>query len=149
MTHLGDQMICEAAAVACAKRRGALCFVRFKLTQMSVPPLNNRAEKLRGGSELAKTLLLQALLDVHQRKPLRVNMKEPVELEPLKKIVEVRRFSNEELRHTKESMGTLLKSNEDCGPIRKKSYHYLSGIVGMAYNPFIKEHISDFYFEYK
>ena len=35
---------------------------------------------LREGSELAKTLLLQALLDIHQSKPILVNMKEPVEL---------------------------------------------------------------------
>ena len=27
MTHLRDPMICEGAAVACAKRRDALCFI--------------------------------------------------------------------------------------------------------------------------
>ena len=36
---------------------------------------------LREGSQLAKTLLLQSLLDTHQNKPMRVNMEEPVELE--------------------------------------------------------------------
>ena len=34
--------------------------------------------------------LLLALLDIHQSKPMRVNMKEPVELEPMKKIDEIR-----------------------------------------------------------
>ena len=30
-----------------------------------------------------------------------------------------------------------------------KSYHYVSGIVGMAYNPFISEDISECYFDNK
>ena len=46
-------------------------------------------QMLRKGSVLAKTLLLQALLDLHQKKPVRVKMYEPVELEPLKKFDEI------------------------------------------------------------
>ena len=86
-------------------------------------------KKKREGSDLTKNLLSQALLDFHQSKPMRVNKEEPVELEPLKKIDKIRIFSNKELSLTKESMGTLLKSKENCGPIRKKSYPY---VVGMA-----------------
>ena len=46
-------------------------------------------------------------------------------------------------------MGALLKSSEYCGPIRKKSYSYASGIIGMAYNPFINEDIRDGFFHYE
>ena len=138
MTSLRDLMIREGAAVVCAKRKDALYFVRFMLEQISVPALNTCAKMLGEGSELAKSLLLQALFDIHQSKPMRVNKKEPVELEPLKKIDEIRRFSNRELKLTKESMGTLLKFSEYCGPNRKKSY-----------NPFMNEDIRDCYFDYK
>ena len=58
----------------------------------------------REGDERTKALLLLALLDRYQSKPMRVNMKEPVELEPIKKIDEIRRFSNKEMRLTKESI---------------------------------------------
>ena len=37
MTSLRELMNDEGAAVACAKRRDALCFVRFMLEEMSVP----------------------------------------------------------------------------------------------------------------
>ena len=67
----------------------------------------------------------------------------------MKKIDKIRRFSNKEMRLTKESMGAVPKSIEYCGPIRKKSYSYVSGIVGMAYNPFINEHIRDCFFDYE
>ena len=80
---------------------------------------------------------------------MRVNMKEPVELEPMKKIDQIRSFSNKELRLTKESIGALAKSSEYCGPIRKKSHSYVFGTVGMAYNPFIIEDIRDRFFAYE
>ena len=67
---------------------------------------------LREGDERAKALLLLALLDMQQSKPMRVNMKESEELEPMRKIDEIRRFSNKELRLTKEFMGALPKSSE-------------------------------------
>ena len=120
MTSMRDLITQEEAAIACAKRRDALCFIRFMIEQMSVPVLNTCVKMLREGDEQVKALLLQALLDIYQSKPMRVNMKEPVELEPMK-IDEIRRFSNKELRLLKESMGALPKSTEYCGPIRKKS----------------------------
>ena len=63
---------------------------------------------------------------------MRAKMKEPIEVEQLKKIDEIQKFSNKELRLTKESMGTLLKPSEYCGMITKKSYHNVSGKAGMA-----------------
>ena len=137
MKSMRDLLTQEGAAVACAKRRDALCFVRLMIEQISAPALNTCVKMLREGDERAKALLLLAVLDMHQSKPMRLNMKEPVELEPMRKIDEIRRFSNKELRLTKEFMGALPKPSEYCGPIREKSYSYVSGIIGIAYNPFL------------
>ena len=41
-------------------------------------------------------------------------------------------------------MGALPKSSEYCGPIKKKSYGYVSGIIGITYNPFLSEDIRDY-----
>ena len=149
MTNLRDLIVQEGAAVACAKRRDALCFIRFLIEQIPVPVLNTCVKMLREGDERTKALSLPALLDMQQSKPMRVNMKEPEELEPMKKVDEIRRFSNKELRLTKESMGSLPKSSEYCGPIKKKSYGYVSGIIGIAYNPFLSEDIRDCFFDYE
>ena len=113
------------------------------IEQISVPALNYCVKMLREGDERTKALLLLALLDMHQRKPMRMNMKEPEELERMRKIDEIRRFANKELRLTKESMGALPKSSEYCGPIRKKSYSYVSRVIGIAYNPFLSEDIRE------
>ena len=113
MTSLRDLIIQEGMTVACAKRRDALCFIRFLIEQISV------------------------------------NMKEPEKLEPMRKIDEIRRFSKKELRLTKKSMGALPKSSEYCGPIKKKSYSYVFGIIGIAYNPFLSEDKGDCFFDYE
>ena len=149
MTNLRDLIVQEGAAVACAKRRDALCFIRFLIEQISVPALSTCVKMLKEGDERTKATFLLAMLDMQQSKPMRVNMKEPEELEPMKKIDEIRRFSNKELRLTKESMGALPKSSEYCGPIKKKSYSYVSGIIGIAYNPFLSEDIRDCFFDYE
>ena len=47
----------------------------------------------------------------------------------------------------KQSMETLLKSSEHCGPIKKKSYHHVSGILGMSRDPLFNEDICDCYFD--
>ena len=112
MTNLRDLIIQEGMAVACAKRRDALCFNRFLIEQISAPALNTCVKMLREGDERVKALLLLALLDMHQSKPMRVNMKEPEELEPTRKIDEIRRFSNKDLTFTKKSMEALPKSSE-------------------------------------
>ena len=111
MTSMRDLITQEEAAIACAKRRDALCFIRFIIEQISVPELSTCVKMLREGDERAKALLLLPLLDMHQSKSMRVNMKVPVELEPMRKIEEIRRFSSNELRLTKESMGALPKSS--------------------------------------
>ena len=36
-----------------------------------------------------------------------------------------------------------------CGPIKKKSYSYVSGVIGIAYNPFLSEDIRDYFFDYE
>ena len=46
-------------------------------------------------------------------------------------------------------MGALPKSSEYCGPIKKKSYSYVFGIIGIAYNPFLSEDIRDCFFDYE
>ena len=74
---------------------------------------------LRKGSDDGKTFFIQALLDVRQSKPIGVNMREPIELEPMRKMVAIRRFYNKELRLTKKSRGKFLKFSEYCGLFRK------------------------------
>ena len=56
-----------------------------------------------------------------------MNLKEPVELEPMTKIDEIRRFSNKELRLTKESMGSPVNIADRSGRNCTVTYPGLKG----------------------
>ena len=96
-------MIWGLATVAWAERREALRFIRLVLEQVSASELIRRAKLLKEDSELKRTLLLEALVAIHQSKPLRVSMKESVEMELLRTIGEIIGFSNNNLRLTKKN----------------------------------------------
>ena len=54
MTSMSDLIIQEVMALACAKRRDALCFIRFTIEKISVPALNTYIKMLREGDERVK-----------------------------------------------------------------------------------------------
>ena len=87
-----------------------------------MPALNTCVKILREGDERAKVLLLLAILDINQGKPKRVNMKEPMEPEPMRKIDEIRRFLNKELRLTKDSMGNPVNTVDGSGKNHTATY---------------------------
>ena len=72
-------------------------------------------EVLKRDSDPGRQLLIQVLLEIHQSKPLKVNMKELVDLETRRKIDQIRRFFIIELRLTKESMGKPTKALDRSG----------------------------------
>ena len=58
MTSMRDLIIQEGIAVACAKRRDALCFIRLMIELISLPALNTCVKMLREGDERAKAFTL-------------------------------------------------------------------------------------------
>ena len=84
MTNEGsDDPRRSSSSVREAERRSLLRSIYDKTNFMQA--LNTCVKMLREGDERAKALLLLALLEIYQRKPMRVNMKKTVELEPMKK----------------------------------------------------------------
>ena len=51
MTSMRDLITQEEAAISCAKRRDALCFIRFMIEQISVPAFSTCVNMLREGDE--------------------------------------------------------------------------------------------------
>ena len=97
MMVLRNLMTNEEATMACAERSNFLCLIRFMLEQMSSSAVSTCAKILEDGCEPKRPLQLKALADIHQSKPLRVNIKEPEDLDPLRKIDEIRRLSTKSL----------------------------------------------------
>ena len=62
---------------------------------------------------------------------------------------EVRRYSNKELKVFRESVEAV-RGQKDYATLGKlKSFQYVSGIPGMAYNPFVDEEAREANFDYE
>ena len=92
---------------------------------------------------------LRALLELYQDMPLVVPNRESNDMESYRKLEEVRRYSNKELKASRELIETV-RGQEDFATLRKlKLFQYVSGVPGMAYYPFVIEEAREAYFDYE
>ena len=139
----------DDSAIAWAKRKDALCFVRFVVDRIPTPVLGECIKIIRQKGVDCERNFLRALLELYQDMPLTVPNKESNDMESYRKLEEVRRYSNKELKVSRELIEAV-KGQKDFATLGKlKSFQYVSGIPGMVYNPFVNEEAREAYFDYE
>ena len=88
----------DDSAIAWAKRKDALCFVRFVVDRIPTPVLGECMKIIRQKGVDRKRNFLRALLELYQDMPLIVPNRESNDMESYNKLEEVRRYSNKELK---------------------------------------------------
>ena len=139
----------DDSAIAWAKRKDALCFVRFVVDRIPTPVLGECINTIRQGGVDGERNFLRALLELYQHMPLAIPNKESNEIESCRRLEEVRRYSNKELKVSRELIKAV-RGQRDYATLGKlKLFQYVSGIPGMAYNPFVNEEAREAYFDYE
>ena len=139
----------DDSAIAWAKRKDALCFVRFVVDRMPTPVLEECIKTIRQGGVDRERNFLSALLELYQDMSLPIPNKESNDMERYRRLEEVRRYSNKELKVSRESIEAV-RGQKDYATLGKlKSFQYASGIPGMAYNLFVDEEAREAYFDYE
>ena len=139
----------DDSAIAWAKRKDALCFLRFVVDRISTPVLGECIKIIRQKGVDCKRNFLRALLELYQDMPLVVPNRESNDMESYRKLEEVRRYSNKGWKVSRELIETV-RGQKDFATLGKlKSLQYVSGIPGMAYNPFVDEEAREVYFDYE
>ena len=139
----------DDSAIAWAKRKDALCFVRFVVDRIPTPVLGECIKIIRQKGVDCERNFLRALLELYQDLPLIVPNRESNDMESYRKLEEVRRYSNKELKVSRELIETV-RGQKDFATLGKlKSFQFVSGIPGMAYNPFVNEEAREAYFDYE
>ena len=93
--------------------------------------------------------LLGALLELYQDLPLTVPNRDSNGMENYRKLKEVRRYSNKELKVNRELIEAVRGQKYFATLGKLKSFQYVSGIPGMAYNPFVNEEARETYFDFE
>ena len=139
----------DDSAIAWAKRKDALCFVRFVVDRIPTPVLGECIKIIRQKGVDCERNFLRALLELYQDMPLIVPNRESNDMESYRKLEEVRRYSNKELKVNRELIEAV-RGQKDFATLGKlMSFQYVSGIPGMAYNPFVNEDAREAYFDYE
>ena len=139
----------DDSAIAWAKRKNALCFVRFVVDRIPTPVLGECIKTIRQGGVDGERNFLRALLELYQDMPLAIPNKELNNMESYRRLEEVRRYSNKELKVSRELIEAVRGQNENTTLGKLKSFQYVSGIPGVAYNPFVNEEAREAYFDYE
>ena len=123
----------DDSAIAWAKRKVAHCFVRFVVDCIPTLVLEECVKTIRQGGFDRERNFLRALLELYQDIP----SEEPNDVESYRRLEEVKRKSNKELKVSRESIEAV-RGPEDYATWGKfKSFQYVLDIPGMAYNPFL------------
>ena len=139
----------DDSAIAWAKRKDALCFVRFVVDRIPTPVLGECIKTIRQGGVDGERNFLRALLELYQVIPLAIPNKELNDMESYRRLEEVRRYSNKELKVSRELIEAV-RGQKDYTKLGKlKSFQYVSGIPGVAYNPFVIEEAREAYLDYE
>ena len=92
---------------------------------------------------------LSALLELYQDMPLLLPNKELNDMESYRRLEEVRRFFNKELKLSRQSIEAVRGQKDYANLGKLKSFQNVSGIPGMAYSPFVDEKAREAYFDYE
>ena len=134
---------------ASAKRKNALCFVKFVVDRIPTPVLEECVRTITQRSMKREEILLRALLELYQDTPLQIPTKELNDMDSYRRLEEVRRCSNKDLTVTREWLEGIRSLMEYATLGKRKSSQNVSGVTEMAYNPFVNEKASDAHFDYE
>ena len=139
----------DDSAIAWANCKHALCFVRFVVDRIPTPVLEECMKTIRQGGVDGERNFLRTLLELYQDMPLAIPNKESIDMESYRRLEEVRRYSNKELKVSRELIEAV-RGQKDYATLGKlKSFQYVSGIPEMAYNPFVNEEAREASFDYE
>ena len=94
-------------------------------------------------------IFLRVLLELYQDMPLLIPTKESKDIESYRRLEEVRRYSNKELKVSRESIEKVRDTKDYATLGKHKSFQYVYGMPGIAYNPFMVEEAMEAYFDYE
>ena len=126
----------DNSGLSLARRKDATCFLRWTMSMMTDSTILACHQRAVGSKTLERRVST-VILNVYQSTGVEKEDGSRQSLESHRKLDEIRRFYNKkfeekhDVHRNRASSGEYLKLN------KKGEYQYVSGVMGMAYNPFL------------
>ena len=119
-----------------ARRKDATCFLRWTMSMMTDSTILACHQKAVGSKTLERRVST-VILSVYQSTGIEREDGSRQSLESHRKLDEIRRFYNKKFEEKHDVHRNLASSGEYLKLNKKGEYQYVSGVMGMAYNPFL------------
>ena len=110
------------SAIAWAKRKDALCFVRFVMGRIPTPVLEECVKTIRQGGVDRERNFLRALLELYPDMPLLIPSKETNDIGSYRRLEEVRKYANKEFKVSRESIEAVREQKDYATHGKRKSF---------------------------
>ena len=130
------QTLMQHVASDNSRRRDATCFLRWirsVMTDSTILACQQRAI----GSRAVERRVSAVILNVYQSTGIEKEDGSRQSLESHRKLDEIRRFYNKKFEERHDVHRNMASSEEYLKPNKKGEYQYVSGVMGMAYNPLL------------
>ena len=126
----------DNSGLSLARKKDATFFLRWIMSMMTdstILACHQRAI----GSKTVERRVSAVILNVYQSTGIEKEDGSRQSLESHRKLDEIRRFYNKKFEEKHDVHRNLASSGEYLKPNKKGEYQYVSGVMGMAYNPFL------------
>ena len=126
----------DNSGLSLARRKDATCFLRWTMSMMTDSTILACHQRAIGSKTLERRVST-VILNVYQSTGIEKEDGSRQSLESHRKLDEIRRFYNQKFEEKHDVHRNLASSGEYLKPNKKGEYQYVSGVMGMAYNPFL------------
>ena len=126
----------DNSGLSLARRKDATCFVRWTMSMMTDSTILACHQRAIGSKTLERRVST-VILNVYQSTGIEKEDGYRQSLESHRKLDEIRRFYNKKFEEKHDVHRNLASIREYLKPNKKGEYQYVSGVMGMAYNPFL------------
>ena len=126
----------DNSGLSLARRKDTTCFLRCIMSVMTDSTIL-ACQQRAIGSKTVERRISAVILNVHQSTGIEKEDGSRQSLESHRKLDEIRRFYNKNFEEGQDVHSNLASSGEYLKPNKKGEYQYVSGVMGMAYNPFL------------
>ena len=138
----------DNSGLSLARRKDATCFLRWIMSMMTdstILACHQRAI----GSKTVERRNSAVILNIYKSTGIEKEDGSRQSLESHRKLDEIRRFYNKKFEEEHDVHRNLASSGEYSRPNKKGEYQYVSGVMGMAYNPFLDSEAGDAHRNYE
>ena len=126
----------DNSGLSLARRKDATCFLRWIMSMMSDSTILTCHQIASGGKAVEKRVST-IILNVYQSTGIEKEDGSRLSLESHRKLDEVRRFYNKKFEEEHDVHRNLTSPEQYSRHSEKGDYQYVSGVMGVAYNPFL------------